>query len=154
MARESTSGLGVNTRYGPLNVPDGARGTFHSQDGLSTLVQDFSAANLNSDSINAPVTVFPPGVLPLRAWLVVDTAVSLSGTTAAITVGTQGSLGTNGAEFTGTAIGVGFKVGSLEGTWSTGLTATTTVVFGVTNGSLNEGSGRIFIEYLTGKRTS
>lgn len=154
MARETTSGLGVNTRYGPLSLPDGARGTFHSQDGMSTLVQDFSANNLNSDSINAPVTIFPPGVLPTRAWLVVDSAISLSGTTAAICVGTQGGLGTNSAEFTGTSIGVGFKTGTLKGTWSTGLTATTTVVLGLSNGSINAGAGRIFIEYLTGKRTS
>jgi hypothetical protein len=147
MAKENSSGLGVNTRYGAISIPDGARGALGGQGALNYLAVEFSAALLNSDSINAPTTVLF-NALPLRAWVEVETALSLSGAGAALSFGRQGGLGTDSADISGTAKGVGFAVAALKGTFSTGITATTTVVVGMASGSINEGAGRFIIEYL------
>lgn len=148
MAKENSSGLGVNTRYGAISIPDGAKGTLGGNEGaLNYLAVEFSAALINSDSINAPTTILY-NALPLRAWVEVETALSLSGAGAALSFGRQGALGTDSADISGTAKGVGFAVAALKGTFSTGITATTTLVVGITSGSINEGSGRFIIEYL------
>ena len=148
MAKENSAGLGVSTRYGAISIPDGARGVLGGNDGaLNYLAVEFSAALINSDSINAPTTILF-NALPLRAWVEVETALSLSGAGAALSFGRQGALGTDSADISGTAKGVGFAVAALKGTFSTGITATTTVVVGMTSGSINEGSGRFIIEYL------
>lgn len=147
MAKENSSGLGVNTRYGAISIPDGARGNLAGKGVLNYLTVEFSADKINNDSINAPTTVLF-NVLPLRAWVEVETALSLSGAGAALSFGRQGALGTDSADISGTAKGVGFAAAALKGTFSTGITATTTVVIGVAGGSINEGSGRFVIEYL------
>jgi len=147
MAKENSSGLGVNTRYGAISIPDGARGNIASKGALNYLTVEFSADKINNDSINAPTTILF-NCLPLRAWVEVETALSLSGAGAALSFGRQGALGTDSADISGTAKGVGFAVAALKGTFSTGITATTTVVIGMTSGSINEGSGRFVIEYL------
>lgn len=147
MAKENSSGLGVNTRYGAISIPDGARGNLAGKGALNYLTVEFSADKINNDSINAPTTVLF-NVLPLRAWVEVETALSLSGAGAALSFGRQGALGTDSADISGTAKGVGFAVAALKGTFSTGITATTTVVVGMASGSINEGSGRFVIEYL------
>jgi len=147
MAKENSSGLGVNTRYGAISIPDGARGNIASKGALNYLTVEFSADKINNDSINAPTTVLF-NCLPLRAWVEVETALSLSGAGAALSFGRQGALGTDSADISGTAKGVGFAAAALKGTFSTGITATTTVVIGVAGGSINEGSGRFVIEYL------
>lgn len=147
MARENSSGLGVNTRYGPISLPDGARGTYHSQDGLFYIVADWSADLINSDSINAAVTIVK-NMLPLRAWLEVEEALSLSGTSAGLAIGVQGAITADCAEVTGTAVGIGFATATLLGKFSTGLTATATLVVGVTSGSINSGAGRFVVECL------
>lgn len=147
MAKENSAGLGVSTRYGPVAIPNGARGTYHSQDGLFYIVADWSADLINSDSINQAVTVVK-NILPLRAWLEVEEALSLSGTSAGLAVGVQGAISADCAEVTGTAVGVGFATATLLGKFSTGLTATATIVVGVTSGSINAGAGRFVIECL------
>jgi len=147
MAKENSSGLGVNTRYGAISIPDGARGNIASKGALNYLTVEFSADKINNDSINAPTTILF-NCLPLRAWVEVETALSLSGAGAALSFGRQGALGTDSADISGTAKGVGFAAAALKGTFSTGITATTTVVIGMTSGSINEGSGRFVIEYL------
>lgn len=146
MARENSAGLGVNSRYGPVSLPDGARGTYHSQGALTEIRVDWSADLINSDSIG-PVLVVR-NMLPLRAWVEVEEALSLSGTSAGIAVGIQGALATDCAELTGTSVGVGFGTATLLGKFATGLTATTTLVLGVTSGSINAGAGTFVIECL------
>ncbi len=146
MARENSAGLGVNTRYGPISLPDGAQGSYHSKGPLKTLVLDWSADLINSDSVGAKLIV--KNMLPLRAWVEVETALSLSGTSAGLAVGFQGSFSTDCAELTGTAVGVGFGTATLLGKFITGITATQTLVVGVTSGSINSGAGRFVIECL------
>lgn len=149
MSKENTAGLGVNTRYGPISIPDGARGELgRSEGGISTIGADFSADLINSDSINAAVTVLFPGTLVLRGWVDVETALSLSGNGAALSIGRQGALGTDSADLSGSSKGVGFATLGLKGTFSTGITATTTVVVGMTSGQIKEGAGRIVLEVL------
>lgn len=147
MAKENSSGLGVNTRYGAISIPDGARGNLASKGALNYLTVEFSADKINNDSINAPTTILF-NALPLRAWVEVETALSLSGAGAALSFGRQGGLGTDSADLSGSAKGVGFAVAGLKGTFSTGITATTTVVIGMASGSIEGGAGRFVIEYL------
>lgn len=147
MARENSSGLGVSTRYGPISIPDGARGSYHSANGMEYLVADWSADLINSDSINQAVTIVS-NLMPVRAWVEIETALSLSAAGASLCFGKQGALGTDSADVSGSAIGVGFKVCSLNGIFSTGITATTTLVVGMKSGQINGGSGRFVIECL------
>jgi hypothetical protein len=149
MARENSSGLNVSTRYGVVNIPDGARGELgRGEGGIFTLAADFSADLINSDSIGQAVTVLYPGTLVLRGWAEVETAVSLSGAGAAVSIGRQGGLGTDSADLSGSAVVVGFKALGLKGTFSTGITATTTVVVAMAAGSIEGGAGRLILEVL------
>ena len=148
MARENSSGLGVNTRYGAISSPDGARGNLTAEGALNYLTIEFSSALYNTDSINTRTGILF-NALPLRAWVEVETAISLSGAGVGLCFGRKGGLGTDGAEISGSATGVGFKVASLKGTFSTGITATTTVAFGPTVATaFDGGAGRFVIEYL------
>lgn len=147
MAKENSSGLGVSTRYGPVSLPDGARGFFHSQDGFVHIVADWSADLINSGSINQAVTIVR-NLLPTRAWVEIEEDLSLSGAGSSLCLGVEGALGTDSADVSGSAIGVGFKACSLNGKFSTGLTATTTLVIGMKSGQINGGKGRFVIECL------
>lgn len=151
MARENSSGLGVNTRYGAVSLPDGARGEFGRNDGgVSFIAADFSADLINSDSINTAITVLPPYTKVLRAYVELETALSLSGAGAALSIGKQGSLGTDSCDLSGTTTAVGFHtLGQKGGFASTAaMTATTTVVVGMASGSINAGAGRFVLEVL------
>ena len=148
MARENTAGLGVNTRYGPISIPDGARGVLAAEGALNYLTIEFSSALYNADSINTRTGILF-NCLPLRAWVEIETAISLSGAGVALCFGRKGGLGTDSADISGSAIGVGFKAAALKGTFSTGITATTTLAFGPTVATgFDGGAGRFVIEYL------
>jgi hypothetical protein len=149
MAKESTSGIGVDTRYGPVSIPDGAVGTIKTAGGLNQLVAEFSGQNLIDSVMDNLKVIIPPNALPVRAYFECEEAFSLSGTLCALGIGTQGSIGTNGVNITGSAISVAMYTGVLKGTWSTGFTATTTVAVGVVNGAAaSQGKGRFVVEYL------
>jgi len=147
MAKENSAGLGVSTRYGPVTVPDGARGSFHSQDGLQHIVADWSADLLRNGSINQAITIVR-NMLPTRAWVEIEEALSLSGAGSSLCLGVEGALGTDSADVSGSGIGVGFKVCSLNGKFSTGLTATSTLVVGLKSGKIVGGKGRFVVECL------
>lgn len=147
MAKENSAGLGVSSRYGPVSVPDGARGTFHSQDGMYYIVADWSKDLLTSGSINQAITIVR-NMLPLRAWVEIEEALSLSGAGSSLCLGVEGALGTDSADVSGSAIGVGFKACSLNGKFGTGLTATATLVIGLKSGSIEGGKGRFVVECL------
>lgn len=147
MARENSSGLGVNTRYGPVSIPDGARGELHSDSGLVYLTADWSADLINNDSINAAITIVK-NILPLRAWVEIEEALTLTTAGASLCFGVKGALGTDSADTSGSSVGVGFKVCSLNGKFSTGLTATATLVVGLKTGSITSGAGRFVVECL------
>ena len=146
MARENSAGLGVNSRYGPIALPDGAKGCFTSRDGLTQLVAEWSSTLINSDSVGAKLIV--SNILPVRAWVEVETALALSAAGASLCFGVQGSLGTDSADTSGSAVGVGFKTCSLNGTFLTGITATATLVVGLKSGAINAGAGRFVVECL------
>lgn len=147
MAKENSAGLGVSTRYGPVAVPDGARGFFHSQDGMVHLVADWSKDLISSGSINQAITIVR-NLLPTRAWVEIEEALSLSGAGSSLCIGVEGALGTDSADVSGSGIGVGFKVCSLNGKFSTGLTATSTLVVGLKSGKIVGGKGRFVVECL------
>ena len=148
MAKENSAGLGVSTRYGAISVPDGARGNLAGQGALNYMTIEFSSTLFNSDSINSRTGILF-NCLPLRAWVEVETPISLSGAGVGLCFGRKGALGTDSADISGSAVGVGFKAAALKGTFSTGITATTTLAFGPTVGTaFDGGSGRFVIEYL------
>lgn len=147
MARENSAGLGVSTRYGPRAVPDGAKGSYQAKGGLTYLVADWSADLINSDSIGQS-TLVVSNFLPLRAWVEVETALTMTSAGTSLCFGKVGALGTDSADTSGSAVGVGFKTCSLNGIFSTGITATTTLVIGMKSGSITAGAGRFVIEGL------
>lgn len=147
MAKENSSGLGVSSRYGPVSLPDGARGSFHSQDGITQIVAEWSADLIRNSSINQAITIVR-NTLPTRAWVEIEEALSLSGAGSSLCLGVDGALGTDSADVSGSAIGVGFKVCSLNGKFSTGLTATATLVIGLKSGKIVGGKGRFVVECL------
>jgi hypothetical protein len=147
MAKENSAGLGVSSRYGQVNVPDGAKGSYQAKGGLTYLVADWSADLINSDS-RGQATLVMSNFLPTRAWVEIETATSLSAAGASISFGKQGALGTDSADVSGSAIGVGFKTCSLNGIFSTGITATCTLVVGMKSGQILNGAGRFVIEGL------
>lgn len=147
MARENSSGLGVSTRYGAVKVPDGAKGSYQAKGGLTYLVADWSAELINSDSIGQQ-TLVVSNFLPLRAWVEVEEAMTLTTAGSSLCFGKVGALGTDSADTSGSAVGVGFKTCSLNGIFSTGITATTTLVIGIKTGSITAGAGRFVIEGL------
>lgn len=148
MAKESSSGLGVYSRYGPVVIPDGAIGQFPTSGAKRQLVVEFSAGNVADSLGHAQKVVLPPNIKMTDGWFEVESIVSTSGTTAAVTIGTQGALGTDGATVTGSALTVGVYTATFIGTWAGKLTGTTTVAFGITNGQYVAGEGRFFVEYL------
>lgn len=147
MARENSAGLGVSTRYGAVKVPDGAKGSYQAKGGLTYLVADWSAELINSDSIGQQ-TLVVSNFLPLRAWVEVEEAMTLTTAGSSLCFGKVGALGTDSADTSGSAVGVGFKTCSLNGIFSTGITATTTLVIGIKTGSITAGAGRFVIEGL------
>lgn len=147
MARENSAGLGVSTRYGAVKVPDGAKGSYQAKGGLTYLVADWSAELINSDSIGQQ-TLVVSNFLPLRAWVEIEEAMTLTTAGSSLCFGKVGALGTDSADTSGSAVGVGFKTCSLNGIFSTGITATTTLVIGIKTGSITAGAGRFVIEGL------
>jgi hypothetical protein len=149
MSKENSAGLGVNNRYGPLNTPDGAAGVFSTYGAENELVIEFSGKNINDGVISG---FLPAGARPLRAILEVKTAFVMGGSTPTFNVGTSGSAGTNGVEFseanmesTGTITTTTFG-----GTWGARLAADTTVVAildGTTPTVTDAGEARLVIVY-------
>jgi len=147
MAKENTSGLGVSSRYGPVSVPDCAIGVTKTAGGGNELIAEFSAATIQSGQA-AGVVVLPPMCRPTSAYVEVETAITLSGVGALLCLGTEGSLTADSAQITGSAIGVGFYTATLKGTWSTGLSATTTIALAALPATaLSGGAGRFVVKY-------
>lgn len=150
MSKENSAGLGVNNRYGPLNLPDGATGVFSTYGVENEVVIEFSGKNINDGVISGTL---PAGARPVRATLEVKTAFVLGGSTPTFNVGTVGSAGTNGVEFseanmesTGTIITTTFG-----GTWGARLAANTAfeaILDGTTPTVTDAGEARLVISYV------
>ncbi len=157
MARETTSGLGVYTQYGPRILPEGATGVIKTEGGTKELSISFSGQNINDQYLDQ-VFVLPANVRILSSYVEVEEAFVLGGTTPTINVGTDGSAATNGvsldeagAEALGTYTDGDSNV-TINGTWATpsGLLAGATVsveLGGATPTVTAAGQARWVVEY-------
>lgn len=148
MAKETTSGIGVNSRYGPVTVPDNAVGVIKTEGGKNQLVAEFGYEALTAGHGDEGVFVLPPNILVTAAYVEVESIVSLSAAGAAIVLGTEGSPATNGVALSGSAVAIGISSLTAKGTWASALTGTTTVALALSGGSISGGKGRFVVEYL------
>lgn len=127
MGFKNQAGLGVSNYYGARNT-GGAVGV-EDQDGSAFVL----SIQLTGQSINdgfMPPVVVPKGALFRRAALRVDEAFVIGGTSPTVTIGSNGTVGTNYIALTEAELeNIGSKVPASTGagTWavasSTGLTA-------------------------------
>jgi hypothetical protein len=153
MAKEDTAGLQVDSRYGPVLVPDGAGGQLQTAGGKRELTFEFSGATINDDSEQNPI--IPAGSLVIAAYAEIEEAFTLGGTTPTIVAGTVGTEATNGVAIADAGeadtIGTYDITASITGTWGAGLAADTSVglALGGTQPVVGaDGKGRIVIEYV------
>ncbi len=153
MSFEKTPLRGVTAQYGARKA-ERAMGNMQSAGAKVELVLD-----LNADSVTDGLAVadiyIPKGSLIVKAFVEVEEAFALTGTSPAIVVGTEGSEATNGLvvnEATAEAVGTVDITSTLTGTWASSLAADTKVGFGLsgtspaaTNGV---GKARVVVEYL------
>ena len=149
MSKENSAGLGVNNRYGPLLTPDGVAGVFKTAGAENELVIEFSGANVNDDVIDGFI---PAGSTPVEVYVEVKSAFTLTGTTPALEVGTDGSEATNGfsiSEAQLEAVGT-YTITSFNGTWAARLAADTSVAAALsgTSPTITGGEGRIVVRYV------
>lgn len=147
---EDTAGRGVNVFYGPRTRLEGITGNMKTLGAIKQLVVELSAENV-SDGF-AGFFSLPAGVKPLRAIVDVEEAFVLGGTTPALSIGTDGSEGTNGfdiAEAVAEAVGV-TEITSFNGTWADELAAVTRVgilLTGSTPTITSAGIVKVIVEY-------
>jgi len=153
MGFEANTGLGVNNHYGQRDTGHGI-GHIKTEGSVNELVVDVTGDMLN-DTFRLPV-VLPVESIFLDAYVDVEEAFVLGGTTPTILVGTSGSEVTNGvvvSETLAEAVGSAAITGTFTGTWSVtaGLAAATTVgvVLGGTTPTATAGVGkaRVVIRY-------
>lgn len=153
MAFESLTGLGVANFYGPRTALEGLGGHVKTEGAKKQLVLEFSGKNIN-DGVMDSIEILPANALIVAAYADVEEAVTMTGTTPTILVGTDGSEVTNGlviSEAQAEAASVYDVSGTLTGTWAAGLTSDTTlsVVLGGTTPTItNDGRIKVVIEYV------
>lgn len=156
MAFENSAGIGVSNHYGVRETGANA-GSYTTDSGVKTLVLKFTGASIN-DGFIPPVSI-PVGARFKSAYLRVDEAFVVTGTSPTLRVGATGSIATNGVVITEAELeNVGTKAiaSTGAGTWSfsssTGTTAAAIVDFdlGGTSPVVASDSGKatLVLEYL------
>lgn len=148
----------VTNYYGPRGIDtDVTAGVIKTEGGYNELTIHVSPAVLRGNTLPLNVKPFMPArSRPTHAFLEVEQAFTLTGTTPAVNAGTDGSEATNGVTATGAqlgAVGVYDISSTIKGTWAAagGLPARTVVDtinssgLGVTG---NLGKAKIVIRYI------
>lgn len=152
MTLEANTGLNVKNHYGARETGRGA-GVLRTA-GHSTELSIELSGELVGDETFVEEFVIPAGSLILNAYVKVDEAFVLGGTTPTILVGTDGSEVTNGlviSEAIAEATGSADLTGTLTGTWAAKLAADTTVgitLGGTTPTVTDAGYARLVVEYV------
>ena len=152
MSKENTAGLGVNTRYGPVAVPDGVGGVIKTEGAFNELTLEFSGQNINDGVEQNPV--IPAGSLIVGAYAEIEEVFVLGGTTPTIDIGTLTSETTNNVDITeaqAEAVGTYDIMGTPAGTWAASLAADTSVgiaLGGTTPPATAVGKARVVIQYI------
>lgn len=126
MSYENTSGIGVFNQYGPRSTGNSV-GTDHTENAEHELSLEFSGTSLH-DSTFLPPFVVPQGARFLSAYLFVEEAFTLTGTTPGVAIGGTAPA-TNGVAITAANLGAVGAVdisAALAGTWAVDATAGTT----------------------------
>lgn len=140
MAYENKAGLNVNNQYG-ARASGGALGRTEEDGHIATLVYELTGEMINTALSGGyvPPVVVPKGALFTRAFLRVDEAFALTGTTPAVSIGAVGSLGTDYISLSQAelqAVGTKKPASTGNGTWSqasaTGTTANSKVGIALT----------------------
>lgn len=133
MPYSNASGLGVFNQYGVRDT-GGAVGKYDHDGVETTLAFNFTGRSLSEGFI--PPVVVPKGARFSRAFLRVDEAFNLGGTTPTVRIGAAGSIATNGfvlSEAELEAVGTKVPASTGAGTWATssatGTTAAAKVAF-------------------------
>ena len=154
MSLYGDTGLGVNNFAGPRTALEGMGGHVKTEGAKKQMVLEFSGKNINDGVMDSVVTL-PANALVVAAYADVETAVTMTGTTPTILVGTNGSEVTNGlviSEAQAEAAGVYSVTGTLTGTWAAGLLTDTSVsvtLGGTTPTVTDDGHIKVVIEYVT-----
>lgn len=158
MSFQSDTGLGVPSFYGERSKLEGMGGQAPTSGYKKEIVLEFSGANINDDSAMLKATL-PQNCLILNAYVDVEEAATMTGTTPTILVGTDGSEATNGlviSEAQAEAKGVYDVSGTLTGTWAASLASDTTigVALGGTSPTITDaGRYKVVIEYVHATRS-
>jgi hypothetical protein len=148
------TGLGVNNFSGPRTALEGMGGHVKTEGAKKQMVLEFAGTNINDGVMDSVVTL-PANALVVAAYADVETAVTMTGTSPTILIGTNGSEVTNGlviSEAQAEAAGVYDVSGTLTGTWAAGLltdTAVSVTLGGTTPTVTNDGHIKVVIEYVT-----
>jgi hypothetical protein len=129
MAKELNVKLGVNTFYGPRNTTEGSVGNFKTTGAVEELVLEITGEQFTGTDNTYVSGTIPAGALPLKAYIEVTEAFTITGTAPTIDIGTKGSEDTHGFDVTeAQALAPGLYVdGSAAGDWANQLAADTTV---------------------------
>lgn len=144
----------VHNQFGPRDV-GGTVGVLKVEGMEEELVIDFDGRYFADDFIGARPYVLPAGAVIKNVYIDVEEAFTLTGTTPALEVGTEGSEATNGFTVTEAqleATGSENLTSALSGTWDaeTPLAANTTIGFALsgTNPVMDpSGKARITIQF-------
>lgn len=156
MGFKNNAGLGVNNYYGARDT-GGAVGVEGADGSERTIAVNITGTSLNDGFV--PPTLLPKGALLRRAFLRVDEAFTMGGTSPTVVIGAKGAEATNGIVLTSAELGaVGSKVPASTGagTWSssssTGTTAASTIgiTLGGTSPTVTPGVGKavLIMEFM------
>ena len=151
MAFEGNTGLQVATQYGP-RVTGNTVGVQTTKTGLNILSLEITSRGLKEGFI--PPLVFPKGAKAVRAYIVVEAA--LTGVTA-LNVGEGKAEGTNGLKLLAADMPVGTHdvTTKLAGTWAPTSFTTKAAAVGIAatgTPSTTTGKMTVFVEYLYNTR--
>lgn len=137
MAFSSASGIGVGNWFGPRDT-GGSVGVEHSENSISIYSIAFTGATLNGTFL--PQVFLPKGAKFLRAYLRVDEAFALTGTTPLVYFGEEGAESTNGivlSESELETIGTVIPVSDGIGTWDVASFTTASKAIGILTAGTN-----------------
>lgn len=154
MSFESNTGLGVPAFYGTRTALEGLGGHIKTEGAKKEMVIEFAGTNINDGVMDSVVTL-PANALVTAAYVDVNEAVTMTGTSPTILIGTNGSEVTNGlviSEAQAEAAGVYDIYSTATGTWAAGLLSDTSVsvALGGTSPTItNDGRIKVVVEYVT-----
>lgn len=148
----------VSNYFGPRGIDsDVTAGVIKTEGGVNELTVHISPQVVNGDKLGLTVLPFLPARSKVfAAYLEVEEAFTLTGTTPTVAVGTDGSESTNGvtaAEAQLEAVGVYDLTSTIAGTWAAagGLVARTDVNVDVSAGAVATGTlgkAKVVVRYI------